>query len=241
MSNQNNRCGIFIDIEGTKSIYQNDELKFYRSLDSLLSSALKISCIQFPETNRLLVHQMGADGVFIISDFLYKNLEIPISISIYLMQRLLIIGSVGKCGISIGDFADIQSCLPLLKNQIELNQLNPNCGGLMSKVNVMGTALIKSYRLTGKPSGSLVSITKSLESTIPEEINYREIETKLILDWIHTETEPLNFIYKALDEEKYSIDDLEKKLISYVDKTPKGLCDKWIVNTISFNGCKIDE
>ncbi|MEK0336568.1 MAG: hypothetical protein QQN41_03935 [Nitrosopumilus sp.] len=239
MKLENNRCGIFIDIEGTSTIYKNNEIGFYQSLDCLLSSAIKISCVQFPEhNNRLLIHQMGADGVFIISDYSYDSYEIPISISIYLMQKLLICGSVGKCGISIGTNADIQSCMPLTREQIEISQLNPDGGGLMTKINVMGTALINSYRIaSGKPQGSRIAIDKFLEPYFPSNIKfYKQTENLFVIDWIHTETEVSNFIYHGLNEEKPTINQLEESLTSYINENSEDLGQCWISNTFLLNG-----
>jgi len=119
---QNNRCGIFIDIEGTSNRYPQNEIGFYKSLDCLIASTLKAVRFKLQRNNVFLLHQMGMDGLFLISRLGFDSYEIPVALSIYIMQNLLLSGSVGKCGISVGNNADIQSCLPLNTEQIAIRK-----------------------------------------------------------------------------------------------------------------------
>lgn len=232
----NHRCGIFIDIEGTSKRYENNEIGFYQSLDCLLSSALKSVRFELPKNNEFFLHQMGMDGLFLISRNGFESCEIPIALSIYLMQKLLLSGSVGKCGISIGDNADIQSCLPQTTEQIEISK-SSLYGGMMSKLNIAGTALISCHKLSsGKPRGSRIAIDVNL---IPENIDYIKFNESIgIIDWLHTQLNYLDFIYKSLNEEKPSADELENKLNSYIDNNLETLKKNWVENTLSFNGVR---
>jgi len=218
----NHRCGIFIDIEGTSNRYEQNEIVFYQSLDCLLSSALKSVRFELPKNNEFFLHQMGMDGLFLIS------------VSIYLMQKLLLSGSVGKCGISVGDNANIQSYLPKTTEQIEISE-SSLYGGMMSKLNIAGPALINSHNLSnGKPRGSRIAIDINL---IPDSINYKKHSDNIgIIDWLHTELDYLDFIYKSLNEEKPSVDELENKLNSYLENNSDSFKECWVENTLSFNG-----
>lgn len=243
MTPTQNRCGIYIDIEGTSNIYKNNENQYYRALDCLLSSALKITNIQFPTDNhRLLLHQMGADGLFIISDFGYESLQIPISISIYLMQQLLLCGSVGKCGISIGNNFDIRSCLPITEDLTKSQVSQPNSGGFITRVNIMGSALINSYRVANcEPNGSRIAVDRLIESSISIHTNIIQFDRKeeiIVTDWIHSESEILDYIYSSINEHKLNITKLEDHLKSYIRTNDRFLKKRWIENTLLLNGCK---
>ncbi len=237
MENLNNRCGIFIDIEGTSHRYQKNEIGFYQSLDCLLSSALKGVRFELPKNNEFFLHQMGMDGLFLISRYGFETYEIPISLSIYLMQKLLLSGFVGKCGISVGDNGDIQSSLPQTTEQIEISK-SSLYGCMMSKVNIAGTALINSYNLSKvKPNGSRLAIDINL---IPEATDFSKFsESVAIIDWIHTEMDYLDFIYNSLGEEKPNIETLEKILNSYIENNSDYFKGCRVENTLSFNGMKI--
>jgi len=232
-----NRCGIFIDIEGTSNRYEQNEIGFYQSLDCLLSSALKGVRFEMPKNNEFFLHQMGMDGLFLISRYDFESYEIPIAVSIYLMQKLLLSGSVGKCGISVGDNADIQSCLPQTTEQIEISK-SSLYGGMMSKLNIAGTALINCHKLSnGKPRGSRIAVDVNL---IPDNIDYYKFSDSVgIIDWLHTELDYLDFIYRSLNEAKPSVDELESKLNTYIENNLGSFKDCWVENTLSFNGMKI--
>ena len=77
MSIINNRCGIFIDIEGTSKRYENNEIGFYQSLDCLLSSALKGVRFELPRNNEFFLHQMGMDGLFLLSRYGFGRYTFP--------------------------------------------------------------------------------------------------------------------------------------------------------------------
>jgi hypothetical protein len=110
------RWAIFLDIEGVSKIFPNDEAHFFGAFDALLNVPGCIGTLVYPDTpNRLFTHQVGGDGLLIVSEFAEGRPEVPISIAIVLMQVLLINGAVAKGGISEGSFGDVQNCFPSLE------------------------------------------------------------------------------------------------------------------------------
>jgi len=72
---------------------------------------------------------------------------------------------------------------------------------------------------------------------IPENIDSRKYSDSVgIIDWIHTELDYLDFIYKSLGEKKPNVDELEKRLNSYIKSNLELLRDCWVENTLSYNG-----
>src|SRR5712691_908711 len=139
-----NRWAVFLDIEGVSKIFPSDEAHFFGAFDALLNVLGRIGTLVYPDTpDRLFAHQVGGDGLLIVSEFAEGTPEVPISIAIVLMQVLLINGAVAKGGISEGGFGDIQNCFPSLgalpragDHRFRLS------GGLLTIFPVMGTALI---------------------------------------------------------------------------------------------------
>ncbi len=71
-----NRWAIYLDIEGTSTIYQEDKIWFYNAIDELLSAVCRIGNLVYPETpNRLFAHQAGGDGLIIVSEFISVRLS----------------------------------------------------------------------------------------------------------------------------------------------------------------------
>jgi len=232
------RCGIYIDIEGTKSMYRNDEYAFYKSLDCLLSTVFKITRFSLPHGNEFFIHPMGVDGIFLVSRYSFTSYEVPINISVFLLQNLLFEGAIGKCGVSIGNNFDIQSFLNNFKVVIE--ELNIDRTNLFY-TKIMGTALLNSYSLTGSPSGGLLVIDNSLIEQIPDNIVTRTTKNYLFVDWIHTESKYLDDLYKYLKKTKPSVNELKIQLQLYINKNINNLSENWINNTILYNGCDYDE
>jgi len=236
-----NRCGIFIDIEGTSNLYIKDELFFYNAIDTLLTTALNICYTYIPqENNRLFLHQMGADGIFLISERMYKEVEIPISIAIVIMQNMLLQGVVCKGGISKGDNADIQSCHPTLQDLLSTDPPNPASGGLMSRLNIMGTALINSYKFASiKPSGGRLAVDRSIMTVTPQNIIISQSMNEMsIIDWVHSYTVKMKAIYESIATTPPEKDNLKKILTQYVKETGDSAKKDWGENTLKFNGCK---
>jgi hypothetical protein len=193
-----NRWAVYIDIEGTSKIYESQEARFYLALDGLLTTVCHISREVFPESPaRLFPHQVGGDGVVIVSEFAEGKPETPISIAVVLLQVLMVSGLVGKAGISEGTFADIKSCLPSFRSLSKFEDNSDHSTiGLLTTFPVMGTALINSHRLaTCKPRGARLAVDSGMMRTAPDgvAISHRDGDL-VVVDWIHTWTKVIQEI-----------------------------------------------
>ena len=97
---------------------------------------------------RLFVHQTG-DGFAILSDFHEYSLERPIAIATALMRYVVAsTGNFASASISEGGFADISNCYPEELRRCLNGGSRTNLGsGIMTLFPVMGTALIRAYKL----------------------------------------------------------------------------------------------
>jgi len=230
------RIGMLVDLQGAENLYKKENSRYYyHAIDNLLATSTKI-CEQFlPEiNNRLFAHQIGGDGIFIISESTFNNKDIPLVIVIIIMQTLLLNNYVCKAGIATGEFSDIQSCLPQIQHIIDSNSGQVDCGGLMTKFNVMGTALINSYRLSEcDPRGSRLLVDSSLLSSNSNISFSNHNDESVVVDWIHSEPEFRIELFEILKIKTPKVADLEKKLIEYT----RTYTDKeWVANTLKFNG-----
>lgn len=84
------RWAVYIDIEGSSTMYASDEAQFFTVVDALMEAICRIGSLLCPETpNRLFVHQTGGDGFVIVSEFAQRSPEMPIAIAVVLMQTVL--------------------------------------------------------------------------------------------------------------------------------------------------------
>lgn len=235
-----NRWAIYIDIEGASNIYPVDEMRFFQAFDALLSALCSIGTKVYPETpNRLFAHQLGGDGLLVVSEFAEGNPEVPISIAVVLLQVLLMHDAVGKGGISAGRFGYVQGCFPSLRN------MTKSCGnvyqlgrGLLTVIPVMGTALINAHRLASQaPSGSLLAVDPTLLDTLPAGIVLRKEGTNsVVIDWVHTRTYLMEDILTKSGINLPLPSELERRLFNYVIATSDHCGEKWRDNTLLYNG-----
>ena len=238
-----NRWALYIDIEGTSRIYESHESCFYSAFDALLATICRIDREVFPETPcRLFPHQVGGDGVVIVSEFAEGKPETPISIGVVLMQVLLVNGLVGKAGISEGTFADIQSCLPSVRSISNFESHSDRRAAEFTIFPVMGTALINSHQLaTCKPRGARMAVDPVTMQAIPDGvvISHRD-KNVLVVDWVHTQTNLVQEIVSKIDLQLPSPDALGFKLKSYVERTGEESDQEWKHFTLCLNGCLND-
>lgn len=237
------RWAIYVDIEGTSRIFAEEELRFFRAFDALLNAIYVIGTKVYPETpNRLFAHQLGGDGLIIVSEFVEGGIDLPISIATLLLQILLTNDAVGKGGISKGRFADIHDCFPSLRHMTESTHNVYDLGrGILSIFPVMGTALINAHRLASPPhvpSGGILAVDRNfLKTPRPGVLMTKEEADFVIVDWIHTRTQVMEDILLKSGLEIPAPHELERRLIDYVCNSAP-LCEaEWGRNSLSLNGC----
>ena len=214
------RWSVCIDIEGFSVIYGKKKTQALSILGQLLNDLYLIGTRVFPRSpERLFIHQIG-DGFLVLSDFPETDLSRPIAIGVALMQSILLKGGVARTSISDGEFADVLGYYPdaVRRNTGPGGVLNIG-EGLMTIFQLMGDALINSYKLASKaPMGPCLFVETRLKQYVPMEgiVLLREEETVLEIDWIHSEPSLLSGILKGIDVEVSSVKDLEKAMAAYI-------------------------
>jgi len=235
------RWAIYIDIEGSSSIYEQDESQFLASVNALLDGICRIGSQVCPESpNRLFVHQTGGDGFVIVSEFDQRSPEMPIAIAVVLMQTVLLSGCVAKSGISQGKFSDIQSCFPTLNDYPPDEHGQRYIGrGVLNLFPAMGSALTNSHRFaTKEPRGARLAVDRSMISQFPKRlaVSYKN-EELIIVDWIHTALDEIEEISHRAAIQLLPPAELRARLLSYVAGVGKTTDEEWKRCTIELNGC----
>lgn len=187
----NTAWSIYIDIEGFGSLYDK-EYEILIALGDLMEAIYLIGVNYYTESpNRIFAYQTG-DGFVIVGEFPVDTLEIPISIAITLLRHVAKKGRFAKASIAEGEITDIVGCYPkrildaLGDNKFMLSM----GGGLMTIFPIMGTALIKSFKIGERsPSGALLVLDESQVNRIPKECLVQTIIGRglVSVDWVHSD------------------------------------------------------
>ncbi len=235
------RWAIYIDLEGTAKIYEQDEIRFFTSFNALTDCVCRIGSRAYPRTpSRLFVHQVGGDGFVIVSEFREGSPEVPLAIGVILMQSVLVAGGVAKSGISQGTFADVRACVPALRSYPAEDGRLRLGDGIMTVFPVMGTALINAHRLaTGEPRGARLAVDAAMVNHMPDGVVLAHSETDfIIVDWVHTRTRETERILSDAGIEIPSVGELQERLLAYVASTGSATNEEWKRYTLSLNGCR---
>ena len=120
MDKQDERWGLWIDIEGFSNLWSAGDLAL-RGLNTLMELIHQIGTHCYPDDpERLFVHQIG-DGLYIASDFHEPSLDRCTAIAITLMRGVVCAGCVARATIAEGPLADYGGCRPR-EIQIQLAQ-----------------------------------------------------------------------------------------------------------------------
>ncbi|MBI4623472.1 MAG: hypothetical protein HY736_09685 [Verrucomicrobia bacterium] len=241
--NAANRWAIYIDVEGTSKLYTKDADQFHAGFGKLLGAVYAIGDQVYPEPPaRLFAHQVGGDGIVIVSDFEEDSPERFVSIAVILLEVLLVNGLVGKAGISTGTFYDIQGCVPSLREVPNANDAAYSMGaGLLTTLKVMGTALVNSHHFAEvPPRGSRLAVEPALLMKIAPGAVISDFGGPVVVDRIHTKTATIEHIIKTAGLDLPTSSELKKKLIAYVSSTGPLADTEWGRNTLSLNGCSPD-
>lgn len=179
--------GLNIDIEGFSNLYESNDQSQSRAkqgLGELMKSIIQIGVCAYPDDDdRLFAYQFG-DGFIIVSEFAKDDdAGRCISIAAALMKHMLINGFATKAAISTGSMSDISGCYPDEIRNSENGSL-PLGAGLMTTISVMGTALIKAHKLSGKASGNVLIVDDSQFSNIPPELVSKTESNLSFINWM---------------------------------------------------------
>jgi hypothetical protein len=237
-----NRWAVFLDVEGVTKIYPSNESRFFQAFDAMLEALCSIGTKAYPETPvRLFAHQVGGDGLVVVSEFSEGRPEVPISLAVLLMQVLLANGAVAKVGISEGDFADVTGCFPSIRAFPSAGDRTVQLGGgLLTLFPVMGTALINSHHFaTVQPRGTRLVVDTALMERVPEGVMVAKHDDELyVIDWIHTATPTMEQLRAKTGLGVLPINVLEWLLVRYVRGTGALAQSEWGRNSLRLNGCE---
>lgn len=186
-----NRWAVWIDIEGFGALY-GQESRILLALCDLMEGIFRICSTRYHESpDRIFAHQTG-DGFVLVSKFGSESLEVPVALSIALMQHVTRRGRFAKASIGEGDFADIMSCYPecVLDARLPDSPKTVAMGrSLMTLFLVMGTALIDAVGVAKRSSkGALFVMDAANRSRLPEGCEPSDAKSgTLSIDWIHTQ------------------------------------------------------
>ena len=232
MTQSIDRWAINIDIEGFSVLWEKEDQVLW-TLGELMRAIFRIGRECYPNSpDRLFAHQLG-DGFVIVSDFNEESLERAITIGAAIMQHVANSGNLAKVAIAEGSLSDIQNCYPKeVLSELEGDHTVSLHMGLMTIFPVMGTALIRSFKLAKKSlSGPLLILEKSKSSRIPPHIQVQEIKDHdlLSIDWVHFNTPLLKQIQSRAKLSMPDKEHLEKFITKYCIEHP--LPRDWINNT----------
>jgi len=235
-----NRGAIFIDIEGTSEIYAREESRFYSGFDGLVGAVLAIGSKVYPEPpSRLFAHQVGGDGIVIVSEFEEESADRFVSLAVVLMQVLLVHGMVGKAGISRGTFGNIQGCIPSLREAPKASGAAYRLGaGLFTTLQVMGTALVNSHRFAQiPPRGGRLVVDPAFVMRQPVGVIVSQFSGPTVIDWVHSKTATMEHIIQEAGLDLPQSSDLERKLVAYVASAGPLAESEWGRQTLAMNNC----
>ncbi len=231
------RWAIFVDIEGFSKIYPENIGRALLPLGALMEGIYHVGnqvCSSTPD--RLFAHHIG-DGFVIVSEFSQRCPELPVAIGTFLLRNTLLAGGMAKCAISIGDFADIQGCYPDVIRENLISSDTVRLGdGFMRIFPVMGSALINSYRLSGKESGSLLLVDADILTTSrPGLVVTKTAQDYFVVDWIHSATQEIAEIEAKTGISHPKGPALEHLARDYLRSNQSSIPPAWVRNTQQLN------
>jgi hypothetical protein len=230
------RWAIYIDIEGTSALFEPREAEFFTALDHLLTTVWRIGELCFPESpERLFAHQVGGDGIVIVSEQSERPAERAIAIATILMQVVLGEGFVAKAGVSEGDYGHVsltclQECPRDDRGRIRMGR------GLLTIIPTMGTALVNAHgRASCPPRGARLVVDADMIEPVSEGVVISEVRRGLrVIDWLHTHTNLMDEIVRKAKLRIAGAAELEEALRHYVASAEAD--DDWKHFTLCLNG-----
>jgi hypothetical protein len=226
------RWGIYVDVEGFRSILGVDELRAVQSLGELMRAVFRIGRLCYPQSpDSITAHQFG-DGFIVMSLFHEPCLDRCAAIAIAIMRHMAGNGGYARAAIVEGDLADIQGCYPeeVISCREEGHRISLR-GGLMTITTVMGTALTRAVRLADAGTGPILLAGAGLVPRFDQARPWRPIPdnaSAASLDWVHVDSDLVRSIQAKADLDSPSASELEDGLALYCAKNE--LKPEWKAN-----------
>lgn len=217
------RWSIYIDIEGFSTLWDIED-KVLWSLGELMLAILRVGRLCYPrEPDRLFAHQCG-DGFVVVSDFHEESLVRCATIATALMRHVAATGRLARASISEGELSDIQGCYPKeVRKYLVWDHTFSMHMGLMTITPVMGTALIRAFKIHKvAPRGPLLIIDASRSDRLGADIpRTPSTNHELVsIDWVHMDSELLARIQQTSRLKSETPRSLEDSLRRYCQEQP---------------------
>ncbi len=201
------RPAVFIDVEGFGSLYGNESADSLWGLSDLMEGVIIIGR-GAPEAGlaRIFAHQFG-DG-FVITEDCNGGVGRMAAVAIALHQFVLIKSRhFCRSALEKGGLSDVMGCYP--KAVTESGGSTVMLGeGLLTITPVIGTALIKTYKLLGDHRGSVAVVPAHYRNELEHGIVAIEENGVLYLNWIESVSDTLDRCRHILRIGRYNADAL---------------------------------
>lgn len=240
MDEQDERWGLWIDIEGFSNLWSASDLAL-RGLNTLMALIHQIGTRCYPDDqDRLFAHQIG-DGFYIASDFHEPSFDRCAAIAITLMRGVVRAGCVARATIAEGPLADYGGCRPR-EIQIQLTQTGESDvvglgAGLMTLQAVMGQGIINAVTLdkVAQTKGAQLLIAATNRPRLSASFATRALAANpdiVAIDWLHCTDPLLEQIETRSGLPISSIPNLERQLRDYLaeQRLPNSWSDPTLLN-----------
>lgn len=234
------RWGIYVDVEGFRSILGADELRAVHALGELMRAIFRIGRMCYPQSSdSITAHQFG-DGFIVMSRSHEACLDRPAAITTAVMRHMAGNGHYARAAIVEGDLADIQGCYP---EEVTSCREGTDChrisleAGLMTLTTVMGTALTRGVRLAEAGTGPLLLVGAELVSRFSEARPWQSISNHppaASLDWIHLDSDIVRSIQEKAGLDSPTAPEVEAALSRYCAENE--LKSSWTANVREYLG-----
>ena len=226
------RWCIYTDILGFSHLWEYDQFRAITAVKGQIRAIFQIGTKVYPSgSKRLFVHQMGGDGLAIVSEGPEQSLERPIAISVALLRHIATSGLFGSAAIEEGDNAHVSGWYPEDMEITDCGGVSLGEGLMTLSSSVMGTAIIRAYHLNNHgPSGPFLTISENRRDRVPEDMDIRETGSngKRIwsINWLQYESMLLSDIRDKTGISIPSAKDINQKMKEYCLQNPE-VRDKW--------------
>ena len=203
------RPAIFIDIEGFSSLYGTEASDSLWGLSDLMDGIITLGRVADQlGISRIFAHQFG-DGFVVVEDSgsaLGRIAAMAMALHQYVLIRA---GHFCGSAVEMGGLSDVVGCYPkAVTDEESKNRVVRMGDGLMTITPVIGTALIKTYKLLGKHRGGVVVVPAEYRGEIEEGTLAVEADGVLFLNWMESTSSTLTKCRQALRIGSYGATEL---------------------------------
>lgn len=227
---------MFIDVEGFGSLYGKERADSLWGLSDLMEGIIVLGrAAPQLRVRRFFAHQFG-DG-FVVTEDSASALGRMAAVAMALHQYVLV-KSGHFCGSALerGGLADVVGCYPKAVTESDHHAVQLG-EGLMTITPVIGTALIKTYKLLGQHHGSVVVLPAGYRNDLEAGTEYTETNGVLYLNWIESAGDTLTRCRQALRIASYDV--VAMQTLARDAASRNGCPAKWLAATETYLGFKM--